>query len=558
MLAQDNDAYTNLVDQFTLVHSELKADILFIGGYHGVHTHDGEFAVAKQNHDFTGYIPIDGRSDSGYVIVNHEMIIKDPILGDGGGMTVFTVYRNPLSDKWSVVDDSRGKFRNVDFSKVGGTLGNCGGFQTQWGTVMTAEEWMYENNRAIYKDGKGITDTSNFNVETLNGQPINQSIKRFENFDWMVEVDVQNAKAIRKNYNMGRYGHEGGTMLPDGKTVFLTDDFAPGFIYKFVAQKSYDLSVGQLFVYKQNEDGIGGQWLKMPMQLNELVYAQKTAAKMGATMFNRTEWAVQHDGKVYFTETGRDDTGEGFVKAAALGAKMSKHLQEVDAADGAADKVLHDYYGRILEMDMETGHLRVYLAGGEGKRYFLSNPDGLAITKVSGKPIIMINEDLNGYSHGRVPAGYNQRINEIFCLDLTIENPTVDDLQKLAIGPEGCETTGGRFTPDGSTYFVNVQHPKTSNVFPFNNSVTVAIRDIDKWIAKYVLDNAPLSATDQALFDFNRTRVLHFNKKKKYAVFNQAGELVTSGKSKVIDFYGLTTGNYQLFIDGKLRDLRIE
>lgn len=35
----------------------------------------------------------------------------------------------------------------------------------------------------------------------------------------MVEVDVENAVAVRKNYNLGRYDHEGGWIAEDERTV---------------------------------------------------------------------------------------------------------------------------------------------------------------------------------------------------------------------------------------------------------------------------------------------------------------------------------------------------
>lgn len=541
--------------ELVFTDEELKGDILFIGGYHGVTNADGELAIAKQNHDFTGYIPIEGRSDSGYVIVNHELILRDPLLGDGGGMTVFTVHR-PEDGRWVVIDDERGKYRSVDFRSVGGTMANCGGFQTPWGTVLTAEEYIYFDNAGIYKDGTGITDTSDYTVTKFNGKPVQETIKRYENFDWMVEVDVANAKAIRKNYNMGRYGHEGGAMLPDGKTVFLTDDYAPGFIYKFVADRSFDLSSGQLYVYKQNANAIGGEWLKMPMDLRSLIDARETSAQMGATMFNRTEWAVHLNGKIYFTETGKDDTEDFMQRYAKMGGVLPEHLKEVDAADGSADLRLMDYYGRILELDMESGHLRVYLAGGQGTDQHFSNPDGLAVTYVNGKPVLMVNEDLNGYSHGRVPPAYNQRINEIYCLDLSLQNPTIDDLAKLAIGPAGCETTGGRFTPDGSTYFVNVQHPKTENKFPFNNSVTVAVRHIDSWIARVLFDEQV--SVKKKTRQFHRETTFTFDKKKRFQVFNMAGEMVMSGKTRELKFTGLHRGKYQLLLDDKLEPIVIQ
>lgn len=454
----------------------LTKDVLFIGNHNMITNMEGKVAAAKQDHDFTGYIAIDGRSDSGFVIVNHEHIIADDILGDGGGMTVFTAYKDKATGRWQVANHPNGKFRNVDFSEVGGTITNCGGIQTPWGTVLTAEENLYRHNLSIYKEGMGIRDTSDFLVKEFNGKVINQWISKNYNYSWMVEVDVLNAKAIRKHYEMGRYSHEAGVALKDKKTVFLTDDTTPGFIFKFVAENAEDLSKGQLFVYKQNADGVGGSWLAMPMILDSLIYARQVAASLGATMFIRTEWAEEIDGKIYFTETGNDDTGDEIISFKERGATLSKHLYDLDAADGSQDYRIHDYYGRILTMDMETGHLEVFLeGGGNANKKHLANPDCLAHITYGEKTYLVIHEDLNNFSHGRVPSGVQRRVNEIWWLDMSIENPTVNDLKRFLVGPVGCETTGGRFTPSGDTYFLNIQHPDELNAFPYNNSVTIAI-----------------------------------------------------------------------------------
>lgn len=454
----------------------LQIDILFIGNHDMVTNKEGRVAAAKQDHDFTGYIAIDGRSDSGFVIINHEHIIADDVLGDGGGMTVFTAYKDKTTGRWQVADHPKGKFRNVDFSEVGGTIVNCGGIQTPWGTVLTAEENLYQNNLSIYKEGMGIRDTSDFLVEVFNGDTINQLIPKYLNFSWMVEVDVENAKAIRRNYEMGRCSHEAGLVFEDSVTVFLTDDATPGFIYKFVADKPADLSKGQLYAYKQSPDGVGGSWLSMPMVLDNLIYARETAASLGATMFIRTEWAEEIDGKIYFSETGNDDTGDELISFKERGATLSKHLYALDAADGSQDYRIHDYYGRILRMDMETGHLDVFLeGGGDPNKKHLASPDCIAKVSYGDKTYLVIHEDLIGFSHGRVPSGVQRRINEIWWLDMSIENPTVNDLKRFLIGPIGSETTGGRFTPDGDTYFLNIQHPDEENAFPYNNSVTIAI-----------------------------------------------------------------------------------
>src|SRR5215217_7175992 len=122
--------------------------ILFRGQVDTVTNAGGQKALSKGDNDFIGFVPINGRSDSGYVIQNHEQTAANSLLGHGGGMSVFTAqFKN---QDWTVVDHPNGKFRQVDFSAVGGTLANCGGAVTPWGTVTTGEEWMYADNKALF------------------------------------------------------------------------------------------------------------------------------------------------------------------------------------------------------------------------------------------------------------------------------------------------------------------------------------------------------------------------------------------------------------------------
>ncbi len=543
-----------------LAPSPLRYDILFIGGYDGVTNTKGELSVAKVDNDFTGYVPIDGRSDSGYVIINHESIQRNIAQGDGGGMTVFTAYKDSKSGKWAVAPSVNGKYRSVDFEKVGGTFANCGGFQTSWGTVLTAEEWMYDNNNEIFDGGKGIGDTSDFVVTMHNGKAINQSIKRYENYDWMVEVNPQTGKAVQKLYNMGRYGHEGGIMLNDS-TVFLTDDSSPGYIYLFKTKRPQDLSEGQLYVYQQSGDGKSGKWLPLPMDLSSLIRTHEVATMLGATIFNRTEWAVFHNGNIYFTETGKDKTD--FNDAIQKGAKLSLHLKTLDISDGNNDNKVNDYYGRILCLNPSTMVLSTYLEGGQADKsqIHLANPDCLALTTQKGKTYMVIHEDLNGYSFNRVPTGVNTRINEIFWLDMGIVSPTKNDLKRFFIGPDGCETTGGRFTPDGMTYFFNIQHPMTSNPFPYNHPITVAVSGFDEYfknISTYTknIDTQNISNLDIIEIKIVKGKYINLPSTSVVVIYNDKGMKVKeySNVSK-IDVSLLPIGKYfvevnqsQLFI----------
>jgi secreted PhoX family phosphatase len=81
------------------------------------------YGVAKPWHDFTGLVPLGTGNDSCLLIVNHELRLaaKNPILGDGGGMTVFRVNRNPNTGRWGVVQ-SQSIFRFYAPVKVFGIV----------------------------------------------------------------------------------------------------------------------------------------------------------------------------------------------------------------------------------------------------------------------------------------------------------------------------------------------------------------------------------------------------------------------------------------------------
>ncbi len=449
----------------------VSAKILFSADLDYVHNlNSGDSALAKGNHDFTGFYPINGSSEHGYLIVNHEITnSRNDILGDGGGMTVFEVKRDQ-NGEWQVI----GNFNNVDFTTVGGTNVNCGGATSYHGTFLTAEEYPQSSNAGLYAGGNGVQDTSDYMIPAGNGTYSGTVLKKFENYGWMVEVDPLSATALRKVYAMGRFSHEGGWCMPDKKTVYLTDDFTPGVFFKFVADKPGDYRSGQLYAYKQGANGVGGSWITLPMDINSLINIRDIAISMGATTFIRLEWIVEANGKLYITETGLDNTGTALKEALLAGGNIAKHQWDLNHN---GDTTFTDYYGRVLELDLKTLTVRPYINGGTSTngKYNLSNPDGIATVRQNGKRYLVINEDLNGRSFNRMPAGVNYNICEIYYVDLGLENPTVDDAKLFASGSPNAETTGGVFTPDGSTYFVNNQHPASSNPAPWNKAATLAI-----------------------------------------------------------------------------------
>jgi secreted PhoX family phosphatase len=552
----------------------MKYDVLFVGGVDMVYNKNGQSAIAKEWHDFTGYIPIDGRSDSGYVIVNHERIQADATNGDGGGMTVFTAKYDKSSKKWMAVDPGNGrKFRNVDFSAVGGTGANCGGIQTAWGKIFTAEEWgsafnpiwgkdqggndslIASGNEVIHKQGAGITDTSDFTVVKFNGTTVNRSIKKHMNFQYMVEVDVANAKAVRKNYNMGRYDHEGGWIAADQKTVYLSDDASSGSVlFKFVADAPKNFEKGKLYAYKQSSDGNSGSWLAIPMNLDSCMYARDVALRMGATIFMRLEWVDGKGDLVYITETGR---GKKFNIKGAMdkGGVPAKHLTTMADWDNNAGTAT-DLYGRVLRLNTTNDKIDILLEGGgalDGNNTptgnHLSSPDGLALTEIDGKTWLVINEDMNPSGMPANPSHFGSKLNEIYFLDIsgdaTGKAYQVSDLHRFLVGPKSCETTGGRFTPDGMTYFVNIQHPSSGNTAPFNHSVTIAVTGFDEYLTSGMEPNFDEGSNFQ-VWPNPVSGYLFMNKTTDVRVINLASGAVVKVNRGVesIDISDLSPGTY--------------
>ena len=88
--------------------------------------------------------------------------------------------------------------------------------------------------------------------------------------------------------------------------------------------------------------------------------------------------------------------------------------------------------------------------------------------------------DLNQFNLHKENHKIWRAINEMYFVDLDLENPTVDDAVRFVVAPQRAEMTGGVFTPNGNTFFVNIQHPGAMNKPPYNFSSTIAITGWDK------------------------------------------------------------------------------
>lgn len=300
----------------------------------------------------------------------------------------------------------------------------------------------------------------------------------------------------------------------------------------------------------------GDVWVEINnTDLDKMLHYDDAAIQVGATMFNRLEWVTydKQTNSVYMTETGRDNPGGAWTSATAKGAQHSNHTIARAAAQGVepTSGAYWDYYGRVLKYDLNTQEVTVQIEGGPYSanspslsnypENHLSNPDGLATMKINGKSYLIICEDLNGTSNGRVPAGVSNRTCELYMLDLSINNPDHSDLVRIGVGPIGAEITGACPTPDGKTLLVNSQHPNADNPFPYNYSLTYALTgwDLEKFIHVHDLKKKndafgvyPNPTTGEVNFDKVSDVALYGNDGRIIKVYTQVSQISLEGFAK--------------------------
>lgn len=147
--------------------------------------------------------------------------------------------------------------RRVDFSAVGGAWNPCAGVISPWGTHIGSEE--YEPNaRSIptddSTDGWDAHAWKSHQRYLREGEALNPYL-----YGWTPEITVLDAEgrsSVVKHKAPGRFSHEVAYVLPDERTVYLSDDGGAEGFYMFVADRPRDLSSGYLYAarWRQRAD----------------------------------------------------------------------------------------------------------------------------------------------------------------------------------------------------------------------------------------------------------------------------------------------------------------
>ncbi len=232
----------------------------------GVYDTSGNLMYVSNAPDFNGFIP--RGANSAYLYTGWEGAGRD-----GAG----AVSRLPLSRVNGAWQADLAGASMLDLSSIDGGQVLCSGVVTPWGTPLLAEEnffynsavWNHPNQYDAdeepgYKGGNDITFIKPKNMMQYLGHMANPY-----RYGYLFEInDAASADNISmvKHYATGRLSHETAAIMPDARTLYMSDDDSAkyndktyntasgGVLFKFVADVKGDLSVGTLYAAKLTQD----------------------------------------------------------------------------------------------------------------------------------------------------------------------------------------------------------------------------------------------------------------------------------------------------------------
>jgi len=157
----------------------------------------------------------------------------------------------------------------VDFSGVDGLWTPCAGSVSPWGTHLGSEE--YPPDARPVETAATISDFKNDEIKQMlrywkvdaATATADQARAVFHpyNYGYAVEISVDAAgtTSVKKHYAVGRRALELAYVMPDKKTVYLTDDGTNDIFSMFVADTPGDLSAGTLYAAQWTQTSPAGE-----------------------------------------------------------------------------------------------------------------------------------------------------------------------------------------------------------------------------------------------------------------------------------------------------------
>lgn len=487
------------------------------------------------NNDYIGYVGLPFGSDNpahGLLCVNHEYTNEElmfPGLGrqdtkEAGltGMTRELVdiemaahgnsiveVRRDAGGKWSIVSDSQyarrisGRSTEILISgpaaghprlrtgadpsgtRVLGTLNNCAGGMTPWGTYLTAEE-----NFNGYFSGtvEGHPEERNYRRYGVPGGwyawarfhdrfDIDKEPNEANRFGWVVEIDPLDPSSTPvKRTALGRFKHEGAETVLNGDgrvVIYMGDDERLDYVYKFVSEKPVDrsdrranfdlLDSGTLYVAKFLDEG-WVEWMPLTFgagpltpengfesQADVLIEARRAADLLEATPMDRPE-DVEVDpksGKVYVMLTNNTRRKPEQVDAANPRAENAfGHIIEMAPAGGDHAATTASWEILVKCGDPSVAEVGAMWNPATSENGWFASPDNCAVDH-RGRLWVTTDQGSGWAKSGTADGVWA----------LATEGEARGTGRMFFRVPVGAEMCGPVFTPDDETLFVAVQHP---------------------------------------------------------------------------------------------------
>lgn len=203
---------------------------------------DGSDYISNDN-DFSSLLI--GKTDGKIYMVSHfEM--------SPGAMYLTELNQDKASGKLTPL-----RTRNIDFSSFGGGWVHCAGSVTPWGTHLGSEEYEPDARKVTATGYLNQDNYKNLQAKYFGLDPNGSTANYFSdgglnayNYGWQIEVKVNSFSDVTpvKHYSMGRVAHELGYVMPNRKTVYISDDGANVGLFRYEADTAENLTSGELFV----------------------------------------------------------------------------------------------------------------------------------------------------------------------------------------------------------------------------------------------------------------------------------------------------------------------
>lgn len=480
------------------------------------------------NNDYLDIIETDRNGRRGLLVCNHEYTNEsimfppdmDPetlirTVWAAHGMSVVELRRDRRGQTWEYVKGARrnrritidtvmtfdGPARGSDLLKtvedkrgvrVRGTMNNCSGGTTPWGTVLSGEENFNQYFRATgtsaeeKRYGLGPSgDGRNWRSVDPRWDATREEYRNEPNrFGWIVEVDPYRPGSTPvKHTAMGRMKHEGANVIlsDDGHAVaYMGDDERFDYVYRFVSKNTFRkgsssaaarinrtlLSEGDLSVARFTGNGLGdgvsdgtGEWIPLTrngrsmvpgMDIDEvLVHTRLAADKVSPTKMDRPEDVEPNpvNGFIYVACTNNTArTAAQIDEANPRPNNRNGHVVEIQPRRG--DHTARFFDWNLILICGVPGEANTYFGGYDGPVSPIACPDNVAFDSEGN---LWISTD---GQPGTI--GFNDGLHKV-----PVAGPERGRVQQFLSVPTEAETCGPVIKDrDGKgSIFVAVQHP---------------------------------------------------------------------------------------------------